>query len=427
MENQAIIVKKIKKGGHGHHGGAWKVAFADFAVAMMAFFLLLWLIASTTKEEKAGLSEYFSPPTQGLADGSGTSSDIIDMGGGQKISQGDDSKENASKPTAEEIREVIEADKKKLESLMQELKMAIENSEVLKPFKDQLLLDITPDGLRIQIVDKEGRPMFDSGGATLKPYSRTILREIAKVINTVPNKLSLTGHTDATKFVSRKGYSNWELSADRANASRRELIAGGYDADKIAKVVGLASTVPFDKEDPRSPVNRRIAIVILNKAAEQALLHPSEAAVDVEEAQALIKADENAATERTFRGAIAGQRMKQATERAARKAGQTAAGQEAAAVEQQHTSANNTHTQENDGLTSIINPIPEVQPTATPAKSTTLAHEPEVKHAPKKESAASTGETEPDYTGMSISQRIKARAEWNKQKSAEKTPSLTGK
>ena len=253
MENQTIIVKKIKKGGHGHHGGAWKVAFADFAVAMMAFFLLLWLIASTTKEEQAGLSEYFSPPTQGFADGSGTSEDIVDMGGGQKISQGDDSKQDAREPTVDEIQEVIEAERKQLESLMQELKMAIENSEALKPFKDQLLLDITPEGLRIQIVDKEGRPMFDSGGASMKPYSRIILHEIAKVINKVPNKLSLTGHTDATKFVSRKGYSNWELSADRANASRRELIAGGYDADKIAKVVGLASIVPFDKKIHAAP------------------------------------------------------------------------------------------------------------------------------------------------------------------------------
>ncbi|HHJ13161.1 MAG TPA: motility protein MotB, partial [Gammaproteobacteria bacterium] len=219
MENQTIIVKKIKKGGHGHHGGAWKVAFADFAVAMMAFFLLLWLIASTTKEEQAGLSEYFSPPTPGLSTGAGTSADIIDMGGGQKIREGDASQQDAREPTADEIQKAIRDEKERLESLMQELKMAIENSEALKPFKDQLLLDITPEGLRIQIVDKEGRPMFDSGEATMKPYSRTILREIAKVINKVPNKLSLTGHTDATKFVSRKGYSNWELSADRANAS----------------------------------------------------------------------------------------------------------------------------------------------------------------------------------------------------------------
>ena len=288
MENQTIIVKKIKKGGHGHHGGAWKVAFADFAVAMMAFFLLLWLIASTTKEEKAGLSEYFSPPTQGLADGSGTQADVIDMGGGQKISQGDDSKEGARKPTEKEIQEAVEAEKEKLESLMDDLKKAIENSQALKPFKDQLLLDITPEGLRIQIVDKENRPMFDSGSAELKGYTKTILHELAKTINTVPNHISLTGHTDAARFVGRKNYSNWELSADRANASRRELVVGGLAGEKIVKVVGLASVVLFNKEKPRSPINRRIAIIVMNKIAEAALFSEGNPVSSAAEGEQLI-------------------------------------------------------------------------------------------------------------------------------------------
>lgn len=288
MENQTIIVKKIKKGGHGHHGGAWKVAFADFATAMMAFFLLLWLIASTTKEERAGLSEYFSPPTQGLADGSGMKEDIIDMGGGQKISQGDDSKQDARKPTAQEIQEAIESEKKKLESLMEELKKAIEESQALKPFKDQLLLDITPEGLRIQIVDKENRPMFDSGSAELKGYTKQILHELAKTINTVPNRISLTGHTDAALFVGRENYSNWELSADRANASRRELIVGGLAVEKMAKVVGLASMVAFDKEHPRSPINRRIAIIVMNKAAEAALFNETNQVSSAAEGEKLI-------------------------------------------------------------------------------------------------------------------------------------------
>jgi chemotaxis protein MotB len=288
MENQTIIVKKIKKGGHGHHGGAWKVAFADFATAMMAFFLLLWLIASTTKEERAGISEYFSPPTQGLADGSGTQADLIDMGGGQKISQGDDSKQDARKPTEKEIQEAVESEKKQLESLMEDLKKLIEESQALKPFKDQLLLDITPEGLRIQIVDKENRPMFDSGSAELKRYTKEILHELAKTINTVPNRISLTGHTDAARFVGRENYSNWELSADRANASRRELIVGGLAAEKIAKVVGLASMVPFDKEHPRSPINRRIAIIVLNKAAEAALFNETNQVSSAAEGEQLI-------------------------------------------------------------------------------------------------------------------------------------------
>lgn len=295
MENQTIIVKKIKKGGHGHHGGAWKVAFADFAVAMMAFFLLLWLIASTTKEERAGISEYFSPPTPGLSAGSGQSEDIIDMGGGQKISQGDDSKDNAQQPRApskEEIQQAIEAEKKKLESLMEELKKAIEDSQALKPFKDQLLLDITPEGLRIQIVDKENRPMFDSGSAELKSYTKVILHELAKIINGVENRISLTGHTDAAQFVGRENYSNWELSADRANASRRELIVGGLTAQKIAKVVGLSSMVLFNKTEPRSPVNRRIAIIVMNKAAEAALFSEGQPVSSADDAGQAIQAGE---------------------------------------------------------------------------------------------------------------------------------------
>lgn len=308
MENQTIIVKKIKKGGHGHHGGAWKVAFADFATAMMAFFLLLWLIASTTKEEKAGLSEYFSPPVQGISEGAGKSEDIIDMGGGQKISQGDDSKDNAQKPhelTKEELEQAAEAEKLRLESLMEELKKAIEQSQALKPFKDQLLLDITPEGLRIQIVDKENRPMFDSGSAELKSYTKVILHELAKTINTVPNRISLTGHTDAARFVGRENYSNWELSADRANASRRELIAGGLAAEKMAKVVGLASMVLFNKAEPRSPVNRRIAIIVMNKAAEAALLSEGQPVSSADEAEQLIE-DGDSGHPRSLEGAIRG-------------------------------------------------------------------------------------------------------------------------
>ena len=295
MENQTIIVKKIKKGGHGHHGGAWKVAFADFAVAMMAFFLLLWLIASTTKEEKAGLSEYFSPPTQGLAEGSGTRGDVVDLGGGQKISKGDDSKDNAQEPrdpSEEEIQQALENEKEKLESLMEELKKAIEASQALKPFKDQLLLDITPEGLRIQIVDKENRPMFDSGSAELKSYTKTILHELAKTINTVDNRISLTGHTDAARFVGRDNYSNWELSADRANASRRELVVGGLAAEKMAKVVGLASMVLFNKAEPRSPINRRIAIIVMNKAAEAALFADGQPVSSAGEAESVIKGED---------------------------------------------------------------------------------------------------------------------------------------
>jgi len=289
MDNQTIIVKKIKKGGHGHHGGAWKVAFADFVTAMMAFFLLLWLLASTTPEEKGGISEYFNPTISGPSKGAGNSDSMIDMGGVNstpKGKEGQDFKEDSgAKPTVEQVNEALQQEKQRLESLMEDLKKAIEQSQALKPYKDQLLLDITPEGLRIQIVDKENRPMFDSGSAELKYYTKEILHELAKTINTVPNRISLTGHTDAAQFVGREGYSNWELSADRANASRRELVVGGLGEAKIAKVVGLAAMVAFNKEDPRHPINRRIAIIVMNKATEEALLNEGAKLASAQEAE----------------------------------------------------------------------------------------------------------------------------------------------
>jgi chemotaxis protein MotB len=270
------------------------VAFADFVTAMMAFFLLLWLLASTTQEERAGISDYFENPA-GPTDGRGASDSVIDLGGVQDTPKALDGKDfqqdSGAKPTETQIQEALQQEKERLESLMEELKKAIEQSQALKPFKDQLLLDITPEGLRIQIVDKENRPMFDSGSAELKYYTKEILHELAKTINTVPNKISLTGHTDAARFVGRNGYTNWELSADRANASRRELVAGGLSKNKIAKVVGLASMVPFNKQDPRHPINRRIAIIVMNKATEQALLNDGAKVSSAQEAQQVVKGD----------------------------------------------------------------------------------------------------------------------------------------
>jgi chemotaxis protein MotB len=150
----------------------------------------------------------------------------------------------------------------------------IEHNDNLKKFQNQILLDITTEGLRIQIVDEQNRPMFKTGSAKLEPYTREILHEIGKMLNDVPNKVSLSGHTDAAAYISRgKGYSNWELSADRANASRRELIVGGMAEEKIVRVVGLSSAVLYDKEDPLNPVNRRISLIVMNKKAEEAAQH----------------------------------------------------------------------------------------------------------------------------------------------------------
>ena len=168
--------------------------------------------------------------------------------------------------------EAIRQEKAKLEELKIKFEKKIESQSVLKQFKKQLMIDITPEGLRIQIVDEKSRPMFNIGSALLQPYAKEILSEISKVLNDVPNTISLSGHTDATPYSGgERGYSNWELSADRANACRRELVGGGIEDGKILRVVGLGSAVPFDKSDPANPVNRRISIIVMNKQTEEAV------------------------------------------------------------------------------------------------------------------------------------------------------------
>lgn len=281
-DTKPIIVKKIKKGGHGHHGGAWKIAYADFVTAMMAFFLLMWLLGSTTKEEKQAISDYFQNPSP-IAGPGGASTSMIKIGGGKDVtySEGDTKRgsnpdEKAGKPeeTKPEVGQITQTDKARLIQLKKELEEAIDASEALKPFKEQLLLELTKEGLRIQIVDKENRPMFSSGSSALQPYAAQILREIGQVINHVPNRISLSGHTDATPYSgASQYYSNWELSADRANASRRALTGGGMSDEKVARVVGLSSAVLFDKTNPLNPINRRISIIVLNKETEDAILH----------------------------------------------------------------------------------------------------------------------------------------------------------
>jgi chemotaxis protein MotB len=276
-----IIVKRIKKSGGGHHGGAWKIAYADFVTAMMAFFLLMWLLGSTAKGDLQGISEYFKTPLKvAMAGGSGSgdSSSVLPGGGrdltrqdGQlKKGENDVVKKNMNLRQAQAELEKQEA--ARLKELKKRIETAIDNSPTLRQYKNQLLLDITTEGLRIQIVDEKNRPMFALARAELQPYTKDILREIGKTLNDVPNKISLSGHTDATPYASgEKAYSNWELSADRANASRRELIAGGMDESKMLRVVGLSSAVLLDKEDPFNPINRRISIIVMNKKAEDAV------------------------------------------------------------------------------------------------------------------------------------------------------------
>ena len=271
-----IIIKRIKKGGGAAHGGAWKIAYADFVTAMMAFFLLMWLLGSSTKAQLQGIADYFKTPLKVALQGgygSGDASSVIKGGGEDLTRKAGQVKRGESDKSKEIISlEKSKAEKAKLEEMMAKLKQMVEKNEKLKAFKKQLKIDITDEGLRIQIIDDQNRPMFDSGGAAMKAYTRDILREIGKTLNELPNRISLSGHTDAVQYTTgERGYSNWELSADRANASRRELVAGGLEDGKIMRVVGLGSAVPFNKDNPNDPVNRRISIIVMNSKAEAAI------------------------------------------------------------------------------------------------------------------------------------------------------------
>jgi len=276
-----IIVRRKKKKAHAHHGGAWKIAYADFVTAMMAFFLLMWLLGSTTKGDLQGIADYFQTPLkvamQG-GSGSGDSSHII-KGGGKDLSRttGQQAKsDNPSPRPTISLRpaqgDAAQLDKARLAQLKQRIEAAIEKDGVLGQFRNQLLLDITADGLRVQIIDEQNRPMFAIGRAELQPYARDLLLELGRMLNAVDNKVSVSGHTDATRYASgERSYSNWELSADRANASRRALMAGGMDEGRIVRVIGMASAVPLVKNDPGNAMNRRISLIVMNRDAQHVI------------------------------------------------------------------------------------------------------------------------------------------------------------
>lgn len=284
--NQPIIVKRVKKTAAGHHGGAWKIAFADFATAMMAFFLVLWLMSSATPEQKKAISGYFQDP---IGYTESASPYVIDLGGTptpapdrtlnpelkdapdaqESAVDAEDTPEQMEAKQAEQLAEQVE--KERLEMLLQELQTKVDENPQLQKFKDQILFEITQDGLRIQIMDAENRPMFDLGSARLQPYFEDILLILAETIKEVPNKISVSGHTDAKPFAGQAEFGNWELSANRANAARRALTAGGYPDERVARVVGYASSALFDRNDPLNPVNRRIDIIVLTKKAQRAI------------------------------------------------------------------------------------------------------------------------------------------------------------
>ena len=280
---QPIIIKRIKKGGHAVHGGAWKIAYADFVTAMMAFFLLMWLLGSTAKGELQGIAAYFSSPLKVAmtgGDGAGNSSSVI-PGGGNDLSKVHGQVRRSDVEEAKQRRMSLDAaraerakqDRERLKALEAKIDALITENPRLNEYKSQIRIEITPDGLLIQIIDDQNRPMFDSGSAMVKPYMRDILREIGAALGGVENRLSLAGHTDAVPYGnSDRGYSNWELSADRANASRRELVAAGMADAKLSRVVGLAASDLLEPDNPRAPANRRITITILTREAEGRLL-----------------------------------------------------------------------------------------------------------------------------------------------------------
>ncbi len=277
-EKQIIHVKRIKKVAGGHHGGAWKIAYADFVTAMMAFFLLMWLLGSTAKGDLKGISEYFQTPLKvalGGGSGSGDSSHII-KGGGTDLTRSSGQVKNGertSKQTVVDIKaseaERARREKEFLKGLKQKVEELITSNPKLAPYRNQLLLDVTSEGLRIQIIDEKNRPMFDSGSSQLKPYAKDILRELSTTLNGIEQSIGLSGHTDAAAYAfGDKSYSNWELSADRANATRRELVAGGLGDNRIIRVVGLGSAVLAKPEAPMDASNRRVTIVVMNKVTQ---------------------------------------------------------------------------------------------------------------------------------------------------------------
>lgn len=291
---QPIIIKKVKKGGHAAHGGAWKIAYADFVTAMMAFFLLMWLLGSTTDGDKKGIADYFASPLKvsllGAGSGSGDASSVVKGGGQDLTRQGGQVKRGDIESPQKTVNlralkaEQVRAEIARLEDLKRKIEEKINGNVKLAALKSQLKLDMTRDGLRIQIVDEQNRAMFPSGSAVVAPAMRDLLREIGSVLGEVPNRLTLEGHTDSAPFGDgERGYSNWELSSDRANASRRELISGGLPEDRVLRVQGLAATVPFERNDPLAAVNRRISIIVMNREAEDRFWRTDTVGVEVTE------------------------------------------------------------------------------------------------------------------------------------------------
>jgi chemotaxis protein MotB len=299
--DNAVIIKRVKKGGHGgHHGGAWKVAYADFVTAMMAFFLLMWLINTTTPEQKRGIADYFAPQSiaqtlsgsGGVLGGQVMGQESARAGGAASVFQKNSpaSPSTKSKSTQAQTSQGGAANSEGQSSDMQSgsgnandrstsssqdgdfahaaeaIHQAIQDNPDLAQMSKQVIVDQTPEGLRIQLVDQDGRPMFQQGTSDPMPYTKRLIAEIGKIIDRLPNRVSISGHTEATPFSGPGGKTNWELSADRANAGRALLAAGGLNGDRIYEVSGKAGSEPLLPEDPNGSANRRLSITLLREA-----------------------------------------------------------------------------------------------------------------------------------------------------------------
>ena len=262
-----IVIRRKKVVRPAHRGGSWKIAYADFMTAMMAFFLVMWILSLIPREELSEIADYFRMPLVEAISGGmrGDNSRSVIPGGDPSVIPN-------SFPLNGGEMDSHRRDVERLQDLKDELESLIQQDPILGEFREQLLIDMIPDGLRIQIVDHQNRPMFALGSASVQPYMRTILRALSNPLNEIPNRLQVAGHTDSIQYASgEREYSNWELSADRANAARQELVAGGLAEAKIKQILGLAATVSLIKDNPAAAVNRRISIVVLNHLAEQRL------------------------------------------------------------------------------------------------------------------------------------------------------------
>ena len=291
-----IVIKRIKKGGHGgHHGGAWKVAYADFVTAMMAFFLLMWLINTTTPEQKRGIADYFAPQSiaetvsgaGGVLGGKVMGEDNAKAGGAASVFQKNSPTSPATtKPSTQsgtshggatnadasgaagsaDAHGSASAQDGDFAAAAEAIHQAIQDNPDIARLSKQVMIDNTPEGLRIQLVDQDGRPMFEQGNAQPLPYTKPLLAAIGRIVDRRPNRVSISGHTEGAAFEGPGGITNWELSSARANAARALLVSGGLNQDRIYEVAGKAGSEPLLPEDPNASANRRLSIVLLREA-----------------------------------------------------------------------------------------------------------------------------------------------------------------